>query len=578
MYGLLKYTRSLKKNFPADWKNPLSWIDHSESMTYMMKGDSRKPASIASYKIAGDCDGFPRIDISTASGFCVGIVDNGANLLKPRFTIELDNEDLVLSDMGSWDPLKGKIFYYKKENNLYTKSVLFSAKNIKAEDPRILVTDRPNQLLLGPDKLVYIGTPTAILRFNPKAQSILSSLEIVISNLPANGLHALKAMTFNNKKQLFVNVGSVTNVCEKFGVFGQKMKSCPESEDLVAGQGQIRMYQMQENGTFSKNFKVFAKGTRNSMALLFDAQSETLLQAENGRDSIDKHSKSLADDDFPHEEINIISEGKHYGWPYCFDDNKNNPEWINVICKNYTAPYLMLPPHAAPLSMLKHSGLNFPAWYKNRLIMGLHGYAQFGHRIVTYLRDETGQPTGVPLSLVYDWKTEENKPGTPVGLFEMKDGSILITEDNNKKVLRLFYNETEGDGKAVREIDGVNEEGKTDNDEENRKLKLQEVMRNPSSAPAFAKFQAKIIDNHCISCHGNEAAPGIQLKKYDYLGNEKKLLELNKENELLGRISANPGYRTMPPAGFVTQAEQDEAIALVKAWIIERQGNKVQKK
>ena len=253
-------------------------------------------------------------------------------------------------------------------------------------------------------------------------------------------------------------------------------------------------------------------------------------------------------------------------------DNKNNPEWTNVICKNYTPPYLMLPPHAAPLSMLKHSGLNFPAWYKNRIIMSFHGYAQFGHRIVTYLRDETGLPTGVPLSLVYDWKTEENKPGTPVGLYEMKDGSILITEDNNKKVLKLFYNAAKGDGKAIREIDGTKTERKTDNEEENRKLKLQEIMRDPSSAPAFAKFQAKIIDNHCITCHGNEASPGIQLKKYDYLGNEKKLLELNKENELLGRISANPDYRTMPPAGFATQAEQDEAIALINAWILERQG------
>ncbi|MGZ3807050.1 MAG: PQQ-dependent sugar dehydrogenase, partial [Bacteriovorax sp.] len=383
------------------------------------------------------------------------------------------------------------------------------------------------------------------------------------------GLHNLKAMVFNNKNQLFINVGSATNVCAKFGLFAKKMKSCPEVEDLAQGQGQIRMYQMLPNGKFDPKFTVYAKGLRNSMGLLFDSQLNALIQVENGRDEINKVSSAFSDNEFPHEEMNIIENGKHYGWPYCFDDNKNNPEWRHVNCSNYRAPYLLLPPHAAPLSIIKHSGTNLPQWYRNRIIASFHGYAQYGHRIVSFLRDENGLPTGVPLSIVYNWKTEENKPGSPVGIFEMKDGSMLIVEDNNKKLLRLHYNEAEGDGKPVREIDLAHAEENIDSEEETRRLKLEEVLRD-KDASAFARFQSQVIDRQCVQCHGSEASPGIQLKKYDYLGNEKKLKELGKEQEILGRISGNPNYPTMPPSGFSSKEEQDQAVALLRAWIKEK--------
>ncbi len=44
------------------------------------------------------------------------------------------------------------------------------------------------------------------------------SLEIVISNIPKQGLHPLKAFAFDDQGNLFVNVGSATNVCQKDGI------------------------------------------------------------------------------------------------------------------------------------------------------------------------------------------------------------------------------------------------------------------------------------------------------------------------------------------------------------------------
>jgi len=54
----------------------------------------------------------------------------------------------------------------------------------------------------------------------------------------------------------------------------------------------------------------YAKGLRNSMALTVHPQSELVIQGENSMD--------LPDEDAPYEELNVLKEGNHYGWPYCY--------------------------------------------------------------------------------------------------------------------------------------------------------------------------------------------------------------------------------------------------------------------
>lgn len=549
----------------VDWSNPKSWIEAEDLHYKPAFKENRNPSSNPTYTLNGECHDFPKVDVDTAPGFCLGQIDNGDGLLKPRFAIELKNKNILLTDMGSWDPMKGRIFLYVKKENQYERKMLFNSSSFPANDPRAIILDRPHQLLIGPDNLVYVGTSTAIVRFNPEAQDPLKSIEVVIKGIPGLGLHNLKTMTFNNKKQLFVNVGSATNVCQKFGIFGSRMKSCPEVDNLIDGQGQIRVYQLLDNGKFDPNFKIFAKGLRNSMGLIYDSRHDKILQAENGRDEISKNNSALSDSDYPHDEFNIIEANNHYGWPYCYDDNKNNPEWKNINCQNYKAPYLLLPAHSAPLTMMIHSGNGLSAWYQNRMIMALHGYAPNGHRIVSFLRDENGMPTGVPLSLVYNWKTNEGKPGSPVSVFEMQDGSILMVEDNNKKLLILSYDDSLGDGKPVREIDNPNVDNESDANEDIYKHQLEEALRDPNVS-AFAKFQNQVIDQKCVLCHGGVASPGIQFKKYDYIGNSKKIIELNKVDEIIGRISGNPNYPQMPPSGFNSSAEQKAAVDLLLKW------------
>jgi glucose/arabinose dehydrogenase len=63
--------------------------------------------------------------------------------------------------------------------------------------------------------------------------------------------------------------------------------------------------------------EIFASGLRNTVGFLFDRKE--IVGVDMGRDQIG--------DDIPPEEINIIEQGKDYGWPYCYGDGINNPEF-----------------------------------------------------------------------------------------------------------------------------------------------------------------------------------------------------------------------------------------------------------
>ena len=72
----------------------------------------------------------------------------------------------------------------------------------------------------------------------------------------------------------------------------------------------------------------------------------------------------------------MILAGHHYGWPYCYDNGKLSPGWKGLPMANcadarYTAPALLLPPHAAPLAMLWYEGSMFPLLQGKLLVV--HG-------------------------------------------------------------------------------------------------------------------------------------------------------------------------------------------------------------
>lgn len=550
------------------WSEDLS-VDEVDYFTKSI----RMPSAVSKYNIIGNCDGLPKVDVKTAPGFCLGLVDNGEDLIMPRMLTQVSKNEFILIDMGGWVAQNSSIYILTREGNSFQRKLLLSAKNLKNSLNKKLL-DRAHTVLMGPDNLVYIGNATNISKFNWKAKDLEKSLSVVISDLSGDGLHPLKNFIFHpQSKNIILNVGASTNVCQKQGIQGTNKSHCQEAESVINGEAEIREYPLLSNGAYSLKYKILAKGLRNSMGLAWDSNKNRLIQVENSRDAINKFNSQLSDEFSPSEELNIIREGQHYGWPYCYDNSLNSPEWTHVDCTKYQEASILLPPHSAPLGLIQYKGKAFPDFYKGKFLISLHGYRAFGHRIITYDMNNDGELIGEPLSLVYDWdKRNEQLMGSPVAITEAFDGSVYIVEDKSKKILRLYFDNSSGSGVPVNELNEemqkikLNLSKNSTDDLENQKNLLNEKLRS-QNPPIFSQLQFKLFDKYCVSCHGGEASPGIQFKQYADIENAKRIIQMEKATEIFNRVSGKKGFPQMPPQGIDDKNELEQIKKIILDWI-----------
>jgi len=308
------------------------------------------------------------------------------------------------------------------------------------------------------------------------------------------------------------------------------------------------------------------------MALAVHPTSGLLVQGENSRDTINKHQASLTDQegDLPHEELNVIEPGQHYGWPYCYDNGVPNPEYLGrVECANYRSPALLLPGHVSPLGMTYYNGPMFPAPYKGQLLVTYHGYREYGHRLMLVPVDETGAPgAGEPLDILRGWEKGAAGPqGAPVDVLVAKDGSLYVTEDKNGTVLRVFFDPAQGNGAPMAPLPPKRPVMSPEEQQRCNELAGKNDL--------FSLVQKNVFDRSCASCHGAGPgyAGGIALIKCDAHGNWKRLTTArsgnrpplvepgNERSELVLRLKGD-GFPLMPAGGL-----DNEQLGEVMEWI-----------
>ena len=372
------------------------------------------------------CDGYPRAPVETIKGMCAGIVlapppeglrASRRKLHLPRTLLALPNGDLVVADLGIWDPGRGSVWRLTPKPG--GEPVL---------TPLLSKLDLPHTLAAGPDGKLYVSEMSRISRFDPDAADPQASLTPVVTGLPDNRLHdnrhPLSAFIFDADGALIVNVGAPSDQCPpKPGE-----TRCPEGEKQAA----LWRFAPEGAGKWAAQPTVFARGLRNSLALV-RTRAGTILQAEN---SID-----VADPAWPPEELNVIQAGGHYGWPYCMGANQSAPAWKakKVSCAPYQKPAVLMAPHGAPLDLIEYRGTMFPAM-SGKLIVSLHGYRATGSRLLAYDLDAAGLPKATkPIDLTPGWRAVKGRrpSGSPVGMAVTQDGAIWVADDRNGAILRF---------------------------------------------------------------------------------------------------------------------------------------------
>lgn len=235
-------------------------------------------------------------------------------------------------------------------------------------------------------------------------------------DLPAGGGHFTRTLSFGPDKRLYVSIGSSCNVCNE---------------------GDLRraaIYSMNSDGS---DFKLFAKGLRNTLFFAWDEEGR-MWGTDMGRDYLG--------DNLPPDEINIIEQGRDYGWPFCFgkqahDDNYDDDN--NRSCSQTQAAQIELPAHSAPLGLAFIPKGFGPADWEGDLIVALHGSwnrsEPTGYKLIRVKLDDQGNFERFE-DFITGWLQGSTALGRPVDVLIRVDGNAMyVSDDKAGMIYKISY-------------------------------------------------------------------------------------------------------------------------------------------
>ena len=99
-------------------------------------------------------------------------------------------------------------------------------------------------------------------------------------------------------------------------------------------------------------------------------------------------------------------------------------------------------PHAAALGFRFYTGSMFPKSYRDAIILARHGSwnrsRKFGGDVVVVRLDRDGKVKSIE-PLITGFLENNSYVGRPVDVMQLKDGSILVSDDWNGAVYRITY-------------------------------------------------------------------------------------------------------------------------------------------
>ena len=325
--------------------------------------------------------------LTVPEGYTVSVF--AAGLGKARFFDVADDGTVYLTD------LNGRVLAIRDDNDDNVADTIATVdSNLRS----------PHGIDWFGDDL-YIGEEDQVVVYRSvKPDGSFDRKDVLVSGLPAGEGHFTRTVQIGPDGKLYVSVGSSCNLCEE---------TDPRRAAIV---------RYNPDGTGEE---VFATGLRNSVGFVFSAGK--IWATENGRDRIG--------DNIPPEEINIVEQGKHYGWPYCHGDSDTGPEFPDrsEFCRTeIQKPQYKFQAHSAPLGLtFVPSGTTFPNAMRNALFVALHGSWNrtdpTGYKVITF---DTSDQNPDAKDFIFGWLLADGSSwGRPVGVGFSKNGSLLISDD-----------------------------------------------------------------------------------------------------------------------------------------------------
>lgn len=308
---------------------------------------------------------------------------------------------------------------------------------------------------------LFVDARTAILRypFPVGATAPGGPADTVIKGIPGGG-HAARNFVLDGKGTMYVNIGSRTNSCQEKDRQNNS-KGIDPCVELETRAGIWKFSSTQLNQTFSPSAR-FATGIRNAVGLAWNARENQLYSTQHGRDNLFQNWAPLYDEtasaDQPAEEFLKINAGDDFGWPYCYYDTDlkhlvQAPDYGGNAkdigrCATKKTPVVAFPGHWAPNALMFYTGTSFPARYRDGAFIAFHGSwnrapkEQAGYKIV-FVPATKGVFEGKYETFADNFANGKLDPSKaehrPTGLLTMKDGSLLVTDDQGGRVYKISY-------------------------------------------------------------------------------------------------------------------------------------------
>ena len=274
----------------------------------------------------------------------------------------------------------------------------------------------PHGLAFHPEtRDLYVAETDKVVAYRYDPDSMTASSSRTAVDLPSGGNHVTRTIGFGPDGKLYIAVGSTCNVCVE--------KDWRRTKILVAN-------------TDGSNLREFASGLRNAVFFTWHPVTREIWATEMGRD--------LLGDNLPPEEIDIVKEGRNYGWPYCYgnrvhDGNFDTSGGKKAFCETTEPPHITFQAHSAPLG-LAFVPDTWPREYRGDLLVSYHGSwnrsQPTGYKVVRFDLDDQGNSRGES-DFLSGWLTDGGALGRPVDLMFDNAGSLYISDDKAGVVYRV---------------------------------------------------------------------------------------------------------------------------------------------
>jgi glucose/arabinose dehydrogenase len=365
------------------------------------------------------------------------------NLDNPRWLYVLPNGDVLVSQSRT-ERLAGMpddVIKSLTEQGILGKSannILLLRQTGDRVEKHVLVDglNLPHGMLLLDDHF-YVANTDSLVRFPyRRGQTRIDEPGEKILSIPAgettnlwNNHWTRNIIASTDGKKIYLTVGAGTNA----------------NENGIEHPERAAIWEINPDGTGKR---LFTTGLRNPVGIDFEPATGDLWTTVNERDGLGA--------DVPPDFLTRVLDGAFYGWPYVYYGTYADPGQLKLFPRKVAAakktarvPDLALGGHSVPLGLRFYRGKSFPDKYRHGAFVarrGGVGRAQFLGYDVVYIPFENGLPTGRIEPFMTGFIADPDNStvhGRPVGLAELPDGSLLVTDDTAHMIWHVSYGGTD---------------------------------------------------------------------------------------------------------------------------------------